>query len=131
MMQRIRDILTSRIAFLIYGWLAFAAFLLLAAALLELPYTLALAVLGGALLLGVMVWSWRRYRARRAARQLGGMLEQQAAAPTRSDPAPRHETEALRKRMVDAIQTIKTSKLGLRSGSAALYELPWYMIIGN
>jgi type VI secretion system protein ImpL len=131
MMQRIRDILTSRIAFLIYGWLAFAAFLLLAAALLELPYTMAFAVLGGALLLGIMVWSWRRYRARRAARQLGGMLEQQAVTPAKADAAPRHETEALRKRMLDAIQTIKSSKLGLRSGSAALYELPWYMIIGN
>jgi len=131
MMQRIRDILTSRTAFLTYGWTAFAAFLLLAAALLELPYTLAFAVLGGALLLGIMVWSWRRYRARRAARQLGGMLEQQAVTPAKADTAPRHETEALRKRMLDAIQTIKTSKLGLRSGSAALYELPWYMIIGN
>ncbi|WP_035372967.1 type VI secretion system membrane subunit TssM [Pseudoduganella violaceinigra] len=129
-MQRIRDILTSRTAFLIYGWFAFAAFLLLAAVLLDLPYTLAFAVLGCALLLGVMVWAWRRYRARRAAGQLGTMLEQQTA-PAKAEPAPRHETEALRKRMLDAIETIKTSKLGLRSGSAALYELPWYMIIGN
>jgi type VI secretion system protein ImpL len=132
MMHRIREILTSRTAFLIYGWLAFAAFLLVAAALLELPFTLAFAVLAAALLLGIMVWSWRRYRARRAASQLGSMLEQQAVAtPAKAEPAPRHETEALRKRMLDAIQTIKTSKLGLRSGSAALYELPWYMIIGN
>jgi type VI secretion system protein ImpL len=132
MMHRIRDILTSRTAFLIYGWTAFAAFLLLAAVLLELPYTLAFAVLGGALLLGLVVWLWRVWRARRAAGRLGNMLEQQAAAtPAKADPAPRHETEALRKRMVEAIQTIKTSKLGLHSGSAALYELPWYMIIGN
>jgi type VI secretion system protein ImpL len=132
MMQRIRDILTSRTAFLIYGWIAFTAFLLLVAVLLELPYSLAFAVLAGALLLGAAVWFWRRYRARRAANQLGGMLEQQAAAtPATPGAAPRHETEALRKRMLEAIQTIKTSKLGLRSGSAALYELPWYMIIGN
>ena len=33
--------------------------------------------------------------------------------------------------MLAAIETIKTSKLGLKSGAAALYELPWYMIIGN
>ncbi len=132
MMHRIRDILTSRTAFLMYGWIAFAAFLLVVAVLLELPYTLAFIVLGGALLLGAMVWLWRRYRARRAAGQLGNMLEQQAvAAPAKAEAAPRHETEALRKRMLEAIQTIKTSKLGLRSGSAALYELPWYMIIGN
>src|SRR5450830_166193 len=37
----------------------------------------------------------------------------------------------LRKSMLEAITTIKTSKLGLNSGAAALYELPWYMIIGN
>jgi type VI secretion system protein ImpL len=66
MMHRIRETLTSRTAFLIYGWLAFAAFLLVAAVLLELPYTLAFAVLAAALLLGIMVWSWRRYRARNA-----------------------------------------------------------------
>jgi type VI secretion system protein ImpL len=91
MMHRIREILTSRTAFLIYGWLAFAAFLLVAAALLELPFTLAFAVLAAALLLGIMVWSWRRYRARRAASQLGSMLEQQAVAtPAKAEPAPRH-----------------------------------------
>jgi len=124
MMQRLRDLLTSRTSLLIFGWLAFAAFLLLAAALLDLPYALAFAILGIALAFGAALWLWRRYRARRAAGQLGAMLEQ-------ADTKPRHETEALRKRMLEAIQTIKTSKLGLRSGNAALYELPWYMIIGN
>src|SRR5881392_3812602 len=33
--------------------------------------------------------------------------------------------------MLEAINTIKTSKLGLTRGAQALYELPWYMIIGN
>lgn len=37
----------------------------------------------------------------------------------------------LRQAMVDAIHTIKTSKLGLLKGRAALYELPWYLVIGN
>lgn len=131
MMQRIRDILTSRTAFLIYGWIAFAAFLLLVAVLLELPYSMAFTVLAAALALGAAIWLWRRYRARKAATQLGSMLEQQAVTTPAGNAAPRHETEALRKRMLEAIQTIKTSKLGLHSGSAALYELPWYMIIGN
>lgn len=38
---------------------------------------------------------------------------------------------AMRQRMLEAINTIKTSKLGQKSGTAALYELPWYMVIGN
>ncbi len=37
----------------------------------------------------------------------------------------------LRKSMLEAVATIKTSKLGLAGGSAALYELPWAMVIGN
>jgi type VI secretion system protein ImpL len=59
------------------------------------------------------------------------MLEQQASKPVKADPATRQETEALRTRMLEAIGTIKNSKLGQTSGNAALYELPWYMIIGN
>jgi type VI secretion system protein ImpL len=41
------------------------------------------------------------------------------------------EVAVLRKSVLEAIHTIKTSKLGLVRGAAALYELPWYMIIGN
>ena len=131
MMHRLRDLLTSRTSLIVIGWLAFAALLLLAAVLFELPYALACAIYGAALLLGAAIWFWRRWRMKRAAGALGAMLEQQAAATAKADPTQRHETEALRKRMLEAIDTIKTSKLGLRSGKAALYELPWYMIIGN
>ena len=41
------------------------------------------------------------------------------------------DTEALRQRMREAVKTIKTSKLCQTSGAEALYELPWYMTIGN
>jgi len=131
MMHRLRDHLTSRTSLIVMGWIALAAVLLLAAALFELPYTLAFGVFGAALLLGAALWYWRWRRNERASGQLGSMLEQQAAVNPKADPTQRHEMEALRKRMLEAIATIKTSKLGLRSGSAALYELPWYMIIGN
>ena len=43
----------------------------------------------------------------------------------------REEAATIRKRMQEAIGTIKTSRMGQLSGDAALYELPWYMIIGN
>ncbi|MGP9601105.1 type VI secretion protein IcmF/TssM N-terminal domain-containing protein, partial [Psychrobacter sp. AOP42-A1-21] len=41
------------------------------------------------------------------------------------------EVQALREQMQDAIKTIRKSKIGDQTGKAALYELPWYMVIGN
>lgn len=61
------------------------------------------------------IWFHRGLQARRA-----GQAFQQA-----------DEVAALRERISDAVKRIKTSRLGETSGSAALYELPWYAIIGN
>jgi type VI secretion system protein ImpL len=131
MMQKFWLFLTQRRTLIIIGWLAFAALLFIAAALLQWPTALPWIVLAVALAFGAAVWYWRRRKSERAAGKLGDMLEQQAAKPTKADPAQRQETEALRTRMLDAISTIKNSKLGQTSGNAALYELPWYMVIGN
>ncbi|QJE02037.1 type VI secretion system membrane subunit TssM [Massilia forsythiae] len=136
-MHKFRDFLTNRTSLIVIGWLAFAALLLLAARLLQWPPALPWIVLGLALLAGAAVWLWRRRRRRQAGARLGDMLEQQigTAGATASAPAPdatqRQETEVIRKRLLEAIATIKGSKLGQLSGDAALYELPWYMIIGN
>jgi len=46
-------------------------------------------------------------------------------------PERREEIENLRQQLVGSIQKLKKSKLGQgRTGAAALYALPWYMIIG-
>ena len=46
-------------------------------------------------------------------------------------PDKRQEIEQLKERMAEALASLKTSKLGRgRSGKAALYALPWYIIIG-
>jgi type VI secretion system protein ImpL len=132
MMQSIWQFLTSRTSLLVMGWFAFAALLLLGAALLELPTAYALGVLALAMALGVLVWLWRRYRRRTQAAALGGVLEQDLNRVTaKENPAQRQEQDVIKKRMLDAIATIKGSKLGHLSGDAALYELPWYMVIGN
>ncbi len=132
MMQKTWQFLTNRTSLLVIGWLAFAAFLLMGAALLQVPMTWALGVLALAFAGGILVWLWRRRSRRRSAAALGGMLEQQVnKGPGKADPAQRQEQDVIKKRMLDAISTIKGSKLGHLSGDAALYELPWYMIIGN
>ncbi|MFS2002995.1 type VI secretion system membrane subunit TssM [Duganella sp. CT11-25] len=130
-MQKFWLFLIQRRTLIIIGWLAFAALLFLLTALLQLPSAFPWIVLAVALAFGAAVWYWRRRKHQRAVGNLGDMLEQQAAKPVKADPAQRQETEAIRTRMLEAIGTIKGSKLGQTSGNAALYELPWYMVIGN
>ena len=43
----------------------------------------------------------------------------------------RRDVAQLRQHLLGAIDTLKTSRLGKTSGKAALYELPWYMLIGH
>lgn len=43
----------------------------------------------------------------------------------------RRDVAQLRQRLLGAIDTLKVSRLGKVSGKAALYELPWYMVIGH
>jgi type VI secretion system protein ImpL len=46
-------------------------------------------------------------------------------------PEKRAEIEQFKKQLEAAITSLKSSKLGKgKSGKAALYALPWYMIIG-
>src|SRR5690606_24650568 len=39
--------------------------------------------------------------------------------------------ELLRKRMAEAVRAIRSSRIGQTRGRGALYELPWYVNIGN
>jgi type VI secretion system protein ImpL len=86
---------------------------------------IALLALGGA-------WLWRRRQARKSSDRIADMIDQQAdQAVSHAEDDRREEIEQLRVRMHEAVKTIKTSKLGDLTGRAALYELPWYMVIGN
>ncbi|OWY30655.1 type VI secretion system membrane subunit TssM [Herbaspirillum robiniae] len=132
-MHRIWHFLSDTRTLVILGFAALAAILFIGADTLEVALVWAAAILGIALLAWLAFWLYKRWKARRAAGKLGAVLEQQASqsVAATSDSAQREDVAALRTRMLEAINTIKTSKLGQKSGSAALYELPWYMVIGN
>ena len=88
--------------------------------------------LAALLLLALVVWVIKRILARRAAKRVEAMVQTQADQAVAAAPsAQRADTEALRTRMMDAVKQIKSSRLGVLKGKAALYELPWYVIIGN
>lgn len=131
-MNRLVSFLTDSRVLAVIGFTALAAFMLLSASTLKLGLLWVAVVLSVALLLWLGVWWWRRRQAQRASNALGEMLEADAErAVQTAAPDRRPEVEALRERMSKAVKTIKTSKLGELSGSAALYELPWYLVIGN
>lgn len=68
----------------------------------------------------------------RAAGLLEGVLRRQGDdAVLAASPEKRAEVAALRTRLLDAIETLKKSNIGKTRGKAALYELPWYMVIGH
>ncbi|OXH86828.1 type VI secretion protein VasK, partial [Burkholderia multivorans] len=138
-MQRILNVLTHPRTLSIVGIVALAAILFIVADMLQLPLLWAAIAFAAILALWLAVALWRRWRVKRANRQLGEVLEEQAetgkiAAPAAAAVAPDAKTadlDALRTRLSDAVKTIKTSKIGQVSGGSALYELPWYIVIGN
>ncbi len=126
------NFLTDSRTLTVLALLLASAFLLLSAHTLKLAMWWAVAAIAliGLVVLGV--WAVRRRRAAREAAALTQMLTQESErAVSRATPSKRGEVDVLRRRMGEAIATIKGSKLGELSGRAALYELPWYMVIGN
>lgn len=131
-MSQIRSFLTDSRFLSFVGIAAVTAFFFLGAKTMKVA--LIWAGIASLIIVAVWVgvWFWRRQRARQAGEAIGSMLEQQAdLLPKRGNTASAAEIQALKKRMLEAVKTIKTSKLGQVSGSEALYELPWYMTIGN
>ena len=126
-MARIWQLLTDSRVLVAIGIAALAACLFIGADLIGIEPIWA--PIAGLLLLACwgIWWAIRRHIRARAARQLGEAI---IPGDDKSGGAT-GEMAVLRKNMLEAIATIKTSKLGLTRGAAALYELPWYMIIGN
>jgi type VI secretion system protein ImpL len=130
-MNRFLTLLFDPRVLLVIGLSALAAFLFLGSQALGL----AVIWISIAIVLGLLIWgSYRLYRylqARKAAKALEAGIDQQLTSTLQTPEQNKAEVDALRTQLLDAVKTIKTSKLGQTSGSAALYELPWYMIIGN
>jgi type VI secretion system protein ImpL len=129
-MSRLWQFLTDSRVLAAIGLTAFLAFLFITAETFEIALIWAL-IAALALLAGWGIfWIARRQWRKRVAAKLGESLIP-ASAEAGAGGQGRSEVAVLRKGMIEAINTIKTSKLGLTRGAAALYELPWYMIIGN
>lgn len=126
-MARLWKFLTDSRVLAAIGLAALAAILVIGAGLLGIG--LVWAAIGALALLACwgIWWMVRRAWRARKARKLATAI----AAGGARDEDGKDEVAVLRKNLLEAVGTIKSSKLGLMRGAAALYELPWYMIIGN
>lgn len=130
MMYRLRYYLTNPRTLIVIGIVIVAGLFLLG------PNTLkAIAFWIGVVLVAVLIvllvmWIVRKIHARKSSEELGEALTE---SDTRADAKTGKDAdlEAIHERMREAVKSIKSSRLGQTRGSEALYELPWYMIIGN
>src|SRR3990167_7874452 len=131
-MQRIWQFFLNPKVLTVLGVAALAALLFLGADTLQVGLIWGAVVLGLIALAWLIVWAVRRAKAAKASSQLEQALQAEADKAVKSaGKDKRDEVQAVRERMVDAVKLIKSSKLGETSGAAALYELPWYAVIGN
>jgi type VI secretion system protein ImpL len=132
-MQRVWRFFLDPRVLAIVGIAALAALLFIGADALRIGMLWATLLLALLLSAAVAVWAWRRHQAAKAGRALEQAMDADAAravqAAARS--GKQDEVAAVRERMAEAVKLIKSSRLGETSGSAALYELPWYAVIGN
>ncbi len=91
-----------------------------------------LLLIAGILLAWVIFLIFDHYRAKKGAQLLEDEIQQQGAEQADlTDESQKEDIEAVRVRFEKAIATLKQSKLGKgHRGKAALYALPWYMIVG-
>jgi type VI secretion system protein ImpL len=131
-MFKLYTFLTSFRILSLAGTALAAAAICIFAAYVQLP------LLWTALLLATIPFAWlvyfifKRISLQDAASKVDDLFRQVGETATTHTPADRRaEIEVLNKRLMEAVRTIKESKLGHTSGNAALYELPWYIVIGN
>jgi type VI secretion system protein ImpL len=84
------------------------------------------------LLIMVIILLYNRMKAIQKAGQIEKSINSQADEQMQSlSPEKRAEIEQFKKQLEAAIASLKNSKLGKgKKGKAALYALPWYMLIG-
>lgn len=89
-------------------------------------------VIIGIMMVWVVMLMLGRLSSERAGRLLDRMLRRQAdEAVIGASADQRREVAQIRQRLLAAIDQLNASELGKRAGKAALYELPWYMVIGH
>ncbi len=97
----------------------------------ELPYYFAGVVTAITALIISTVMGIRFAKSRRASKEIERALKAQAEEQARSArPDLEADIRSMQEEFTRAINSLKSSRLGARGASSALYSLPWYVIVG-
>lgn len=131
-MNRITDFFKDRRVVSALGLLTVLTAIYLIGATLNISPKWSWAALCAVCAIWIGYWIVHWVRMRRASGAMADMFQSQAENAVKAAPLDKkQDIDILRKRLLDAVSTIKNSKLGQTTGNAALYEMPWYVVIGN
>jgi type VI secretion system protein ImpL len=131
-MNRIISSLKDKRVILVLGLILVLMVAWIIAASLHVSTTLACLILALLIATWLVWWLFKSKRLQLAAGAMESMFHTQVDAASKTAlPDTKQSVDMLRTRLLDAVHSIKSSKLGQKTGSAALYELPWYIVIGN
>lgn len=133
-MRRLWYFLTSRTTLTVLGLLAVAGIFLFDSGVnLQLGFYAGIALVTLLTLLSfwLIVLIYRHLKAKPFAYKLGLAFKRGLTKADTGKDTAYSGVDVLRNRLLEAIKTLESSKLGFFSKASALYELPWYMIIGN
>ncbi|OOG23475.1 hypothetical protein B1C78_11110 [Thioalkalivibrio denitrificans] len=117
-------LILSRAGSIAFGLIALVALIWLLGPILGLTSAQGRLLLIGALIACVLIYQLVRFL---IVRRRGARLGRELA----SEDSHMLDIQALQEKMKEAISALKSSDLGIKHrGSAALYALPWFMIIG-
>lgn len=88
------------------------------------------ATYGFGLLCYGIYWLVKRRKHAKQGEELVAAIEQETSSEYHKSK-DKQELQEIHQQIKQSIQLIRKSKLGDKKGNAALYELPWYMVIGN
>jgi len=129
-MGKLAAIFKSKNILLAVGLIVLAFLIIFLGSIIQISWGVRIAIVVFLLLVFIIVILFRKMKEA----QKAGQIEQSISASSDSvilSPEKRTEIEQFKKQLEAAISALKSSKLGKgKSGKAALYSLPWYMIIG-
>lgn len=97
----------------------------------ELPYWIAGVVTAVTALIIGLIFGLRFHKSRKASKEIERALRAQAEEQARSArPDLEADIRSMQEEFTRAVNSLKSSRLGARGASSALYSLPWYVIVG-
>lgn len=130
-MGNIAAIFKSKNILLALGLVILIFLVIFLGSIIRIPWIVRISIVVFILLVTIIIILFKKMKDAQKAGQIENSISSGSSDSQILSPEKRAEIEQFKKQLEAAITALKNSKLGRgKSGKAALYSLPWYMIIG-